>query len=146
MIATTERERIPLAPVQKRVDNHVDVTLAFQQVERDNTAELQLLHSAQRVDTINDIRRRFLARDVYGALTVMESYCDEDGARAAFENLNACIRAYMTFELRDERDEDEDRRALTSAVARDVKVARSGRAFARRITPDCTGEMPQPAA
>lgn len=146
MIATRPSERIGLAPVQERAENHVTISHTFDQGVRDNSVQLTLLTSAGKVDTIADIRRRFLLRDLYESLAILETYCEEDGPRFAFENVAASTRAYVDFERHDEEHEDTNRTVMTGAVAREVKTLTSAARFARKVTPACTGERPDPAA
>lgn len=145
MIQTLPRERVGRAPIQRIVQNHMDVSLTFDQSVRDNEAQDRLLTAAGQIDSMSDIRRRALLNDLWESLAIMESYCDEDGSRSAFENLNACVRAYADFELRDEVGEDANVTALTGAVRREIATMRSAATWSRRITPDCTGEDPSAA-
>lgn len=145
MISTQAIERVGRSPIQKISENHTDISLTFDQSVRDNQAQDRLLTVAGIIDATSDIRRRALVNDMWESLSIMESYCAEDGSRAAFENLNACVRAYADFELRDEVGEDANVTALTGAVRSEIKTMQSAARWSRKITPDCTGEDPSAA-
>lgn len=127
-IGTRPSERIPLAPVQQRAEQHIDVTLAFGQDARDDRAGQHIVADATSRDAMGDIRRMGLYHNLYQSLTTEEQ-------RAAFSDL------YQHIE-RDENSEDGEREALTHLLTNGRATAASAVVWSRDITPDCTGERP----
>lgn len=127
-ISTRPDERIGLAPVQQRAEQHIDLTVAFEQDARDDQAGQRIVTDAINRDAFSDARRTGLYANLYTLLTT-------DEQRAAFSDL------YQHLE-RDESIEDHERNALGQLLTHGRQTAESAVAWSRDMTPDCTGERP----